>query len=213
MGGWSAPAALPVDVSPLWINGVDSHSNARHPVKCVRTLARIPRAVLLAAPAAWLAACSGSLLGATPREELGAPAPGVVVGTGGGSASDGMYSGPSMPQPVAPPPTSNDGRDRQFEILIEAVTALRQEVSRSSERSSDLARETERLRSIVASLRRHLTKSREENRVLRDHVHALEKRLEEVRTPPLDGAEEARPSEAPTPAEAAGDAGTAPPAQ
>ncbi len=211
MGGWSAPTAVSLDVSSRWINGGDSHSNARLPVNRVRTLACFPRAALLAAPAMYLAACGGGAGTVTPGDGLQGPAPsGLVRATeppaasrvpdaslGGGSEGTGdtISSGGPMPKPSPSPQSSPEGRDRQFEILNEAVSALRQEASRSYQRVNDLARETERLRTLIASLQRRLAKSRGENRDLVDHVRELEERLQEVRTPPPEAPEEARPSE------------------
>lgn len=215
MGEWSTPAAVSLDVSSLWINGGDSHSNARLPVNRVRMLARFPRAALLAAPAVYLAGCgSGGARVATPNDGLQGPAPSAVVratqppeppaATGvpeaslGGTAEgggDATSSGSPTSQSLQAPPASLEGRDRQFEILNEAVSALRQEASRSYERVSDLARETERLRALLASLQRRLARGREQNRELLDHVRELEERLQEIRTLPPEAVEEAPPSE------------------
>jgi hypothetical protein len=214
MGGWSAPAVVSLDVSSCWINGGDSHSNARLPVNRVRTLACFPRAALLVAPAVCLAACGGGARTVTPGDGLQGPAPSALVrateppaaasgtpdaplGADSEGAGDTISSGAPTPEPSPSPQASLEGRDRQFEILNEAVSALRQEASRSYQRVSDLARDTERLRTLLASLQRRLAKSRGENRALIDHVRELEERLQEVRTPPPEAAEEARPSEPP----------------
>lgn len=172
-----------------------------------------PRAVLLAAPAMYLAACGGGARSVSPGDGLQGPAPSAVVratepppaslvpeaslGGGAEGAGNTISSGAPTPEPAPPSQASLEGRDRQFEILNEAVSALRQEASRSYQRVSDLARETERLRTLIASLQRRLAKSREENRDLVDQVRELEERLQEVRTPPPEAAEEARPSEPP----------------
>ena len=66
--------------------------------------------------------------------------------------------------------------------MNEAVAALRQEVSRSYAQVDELTREGDRLRALVASLRRDLAKSRDENKALKSHIRALERRLSEVRT-------------------------------
>jgi hypothetical protein len=97
----------------------------------------------------------------------------------------------------------NDNRDRQLDILNEAVSALRQEASRSYQRTNDLARDTERLRGLIASLQKRIAKSRDQNRELLDHVHGLEKRLQEIGTPaPPEGSESAKPNEPPPVAQA-----------
>ncbi len=159
----------------------------------VRTLARFPRAVLLGALAAYLAACSGGARGVAPGQGPQGPAPSALVPTTQPTEPNGVSSEASTASPA--PQASLEGRDRQFEILNEAVSALRQEASRSYERVSDLTRETERLRVLIASLQRRLAKNRDENRELLDHVRELEERLQEVRTPPPEGAGEARPGD------------------
>ena len=149
----------------------------------VRTLARIPRAALLAAAAACLAAC-GSSTARSVASSNGLPesAPAEVT------SSAEVAGGVSASSPA------NDSRERQFEILNEAVSALRQEAARSYERTSELSRETERLRGLIASLQRRLVKSRDQNRELLDHIHDLEKRLEEIGTPPPVPVESPAPS-------------------
>ncbi len=152
-------------------------------VNRVRSLVRISRAALLAAPAACLAACSSGLpQPVTTGEGVPGPAPAAVI----------------RPAQQPEPSASNENRDRQFEILNEAVSALRQEASRSYERASNLARDTERLRGAVDSLQRRLAKSRGDNRELLDHIQDLEKRLQEVGTPPLDGVANTGPSGPPS---------------
>jgi hypothetical protein len=172
-----------------------------------------PRAALLAAPAVYLAACGGGARIVTPGDGLQGAAPSAVVratepppasrvpdaslGGGAEGAGDTISSGAPTSEPSPSSQASLEGRDRQFEILNEAVSALRQEASRSYQRASDLARETERLRTLIASLQRRLAKNRKENRDLVDHVRELEERLQEVRTPPPEATEGARPSEPP----------------
>jgi len=93
------------------------------------------------------------------------------------------------------------------------VIALRQEVARSYQRSEELGQENERLRTLVASLRRELGKSRSENKTLQEHLHALEKRLHEISSPPPSGGGEGPPAnEPPAPAPAEPTAASAPPA-
>jgi len=95
------------------------------------------------------------------------------------------------PAANAPPPAatpSDDARDRQFEILNAAVSALRQEVSRSYERVEELDAENQRLRGLVASLRRDLRKSRGANKALEDNLRTLEKQLSEISSPPEESA-------------------------
>jgi hypothetical protein len=152
-------------------------------VNRVRLLVRISRAALLAAPAACLAACSSRLpQPVTTGEGVAGPAPAAVV----------------RPAQPPEPAASNENRDRQFEILNEAVSALRQEASRSYERASELAHDTERLRGTVDSLQRRLAKSRGDNRETLDHIQDLEKQLREVGTPPLDGVVNTAPSAPPS---------------
>jgi hypothetical protein len=172
---------------------VDSHSNARRLVNRVRTLTRIPRAALLAAAAGCLAACGGSAARSVASgNELPAAAPAVVAGDAEVAGGAPAASPPSVTSTSAP---ANDTRERQLEILNEAVSALRQEAARSYERTNELARETERLRGLIASLQRRLAKSRDQNRGLLDHIHDLEKKLEEIGTPPPVGVESPAPSE------------------
>ncbi len=93
--------------------------------------------------------------------------------------------------------TSNDVRDRQIDMLTEAVTALRQEVAKSYENSQRLTQENEKLRQVVASLRRELNKGKGANNVLKDHLQALEKRMRELRPPPLESSGAAKTAPAP----------------
>ena len=192
-----------MDLSALWINGGDSHSNARRLVNRLRTLARIPRAALLAAAAAYLAACSSSASrNVAPGDGLSVGAPAAPPPEAG---SEGVQVNQETPPP-SPPSTSstaNANRDRQLDILNEAVAALRQEASRSYQRTNDLARDTERLRGLIASLQKRIAKSRVQNRELLDHVHGLERKLQEIGTPaPPEGLESAKPIEPPPVAEA-----------
>jgi hypothetical protein len=158
----------------------------------------------------YLAACgSGAARGVAPGDGLQGPASSAAVQSmqppqaPGAAAAPLGESGEGAGDTVtSAPPASLEGRDRQFEILNEAVSALRQEASRSYERVSDLARETERLRGLLASLQRRLARSRDHNRELLDHVRELEERLQEVRTPPPEGIENAPPSEPPPPSQA-----------
>jgi hypothetical protein len=103
-----------------------------------------------------------------------------------------------MPPPEAqtPLPTfatpSTDAADKQFEILTEAVDALRQEVARGDARSQELVKENKRLRALVDSLLRDLTKSRGEDQRLKNQVQALEKQLREIGVTPPEAAGERR---------------------
>jgi hypothetical protein len=101
--------------------------------------------------------------------------------------------------------TPNDVRDRQIDMLTEAVAALRQEVARSYEHSQRMTQENEKLRAVVASLRRELEKGKGANKVLKENLQALEKRMRELRPPPLgsSGAGKPAPAEAPEEAPAA----------
>lgn len=136
-----------MDVPPLWINPLDSHTSGADRV--ARPLHIVQVVVALASTA--LGACSGT------------------------------FPGPS-PEPAPAPPVF-DARDRQLDILTEAVGVLREELGRSYENSQQLAQETERLRRLAASLQRELGKRRGENKALRDRVRALEKELSEIGTP------------------------------
>ena len=168
----------------------------------LRTLVRIARAALLAAAAAYLAACSSSASrNVAPGDGLSGAAPSVVA-PGAGSESAPVNPGTPPPSPPSTSSTASDSRGRQLDILNEAVSALRQEASRSYERTNDLARDTERLRGLIASLQRRIAKSRDQNRELLDHVHGLEKRLQEIGTPAPEGLESAKPNEPPPVAEA-----------
>jgi hypothetical protein len=128
------------------------------------------------------------------------PSAGAVgFGSSQSPAAEPAPAPPPVPAPygppaeTAPPPAaapSEDARDRQFEILNEAVAALRQEVSRSYERAEELGAENERLRALVASLRRDLRKSRGANKSLDDQLRALEKKLSEIGSPPPEGGAE-----------------------
>jgi chromosome segregation ATPase len=83
-----------------------------------------------------------------------------------------------------PPSPALDVRERQFEILTEAVTALRQEVSRSYAHSQQMTQENQRLRALVAALKNELVKTRSDNKAIRSQLRTVEKRLREVRSTP-----------------------------
>jgi hypothetical protein len=123
-----------------------------------------------------------------PVPSAGAVGSGPVQSPAGASPPPPSPASPLHPPAAnAPPPAaapSDDARDRQFEILNAAVSALRQEVSRSYERVEELGAENQRLRGLVASLRRDLRKSRGANQSLEDHLRTLEKRLSEISSPP-----------------------------
>jgi cell division septum initiation protein DivIVA len=70
--------------------------------------------------------------------------------------------------------------------LTDAVTALREEVARSYAHSQGLTQENEKLRAVVASLRRELAKGKGANKELKDHLQSLENRMRELRPPPLE---------------------------
>ncbi len=97
-----------------------------------------------------------------------------------------MVREPDMPPPEAqtPLPTSatpsTDATDKQFEILTAAVDTLRQEVARGDTRSQELLKENKRLRALVDSLLRDLTKSRGEDQRLKNQLQALEEQLREI---------------------------------
>jgi LysM repeat protein len=92
---------------------------------------------------------------------------------------------------TAPPTTpSLEAREKQFEILMQAVTALHQEIDRNDSRSEELSKENQRLRAQVEELLRDLSKGRAEDQRLNDQLQALEEELREIAaTPPLAGGE------------------------
>lgn len=98
-----------------------------------------------------------------------------------------------LPTPIAtaPPATpSIEAREKQFEILTQAVTALHQEIDRNDSRSEELLKENERLRAQVEELLRDLSKGRAEDQRLTDQLQALERELREIAaTPPLTAGE------------------------
>lgn len=148
--------------------------------------------------------------GAAARELAppAATAPGGGPGTGAPSTyygapetpPSGLSTAPSaeLPASALPAPPASDARDRQLEILIDAVAALRQESQRSYDRSEDLRRENKRLRALAAALRRELAKSRDEKKALEENLRALENQLEEMSPPAAVDSGEALPREAPT---------------
>jgi hypothetical protein len=209
MGRRKTARALSVGIPAHWIIGPDSHTNALHRVRASFNI----RHAWLALTTAWLAACSSTLHGAgsspgVPQQPLPqssvtrappeaapsvatAPAPLPYTAADGSAPSPGGGLPPEYPPPGAnaPPPAatpSDEARDRQFEILNEAVAALRQEVSRSYARAEELGAENRRLRALVASLRQDLRKSRSANKALDDHLRTLEKRLSEISSPPQE---------------------------
>src|SRR5207244_9774397 len=54
------------------------------------------------------------------------------------------------------------------------------------EHSQQLTQENEKLREVVASLRREIARGKGANKVLKDHLQALEKRMRELRPEPLE---------------------------
>ncbi len=125
------------------------------------------------------------------RQRPAEPAPGPAVVSAAPVPATAMPYSAAPPsaavQTSATPPvmTPNEVRDRQIDLLTEAVSALRQEVARSYEHSQRLTQENEKLRGVVASLRRELAKAKGSNEALKDHLQALEKRMRELRPPPL----------------------------
>lgn len=93
--------------------------------------------------------------------------------------------------------TSASARDRQMEILTEAVAALRQEIARSYAYSDGLVEETKKLHVQITSLKRELGESKQENQALKNQIRTLEKRLREIRTPPPEGAAGPAPATGP----------------
>jgi len=68
--------------------------------------------------------------------------------------------------------------------MTAAVAALRQELARSYTHSQKLTQEGERLRALVSSLRRELGKRSRQNKVLKNRLEALERKLQEITTTP-----------------------------
>ena len=139
----------------------------------------------------------------------------AMPGGAGPSASIGTQPYTAIPPqggavPSSPPPmTSFDPRDKQLELLTEAVAALRQEVARSYEHSQVLTQENEKLRSVIASLRRELAKEKGGSKALKEHLQSLENRMRELQPPPLEPP--TRPNRAaPPPAAAAPSAPSSP---
>ena len=104
------------------------------------------------------------------------------------------------PPPAAP---SSEARDRQFDILNEAVAALRQEVARGYERAQELGEQNEWLRELVTSLRSDLRKSRDRNKSLDDRLQVLQKKLHEISAPPPEETAVTEPRGAASPEEKA----------
>jgi LysM repeat protein len=119
-----------------------------------------PRAIAITlAAASWLVVCGGTVSRAQSEGAQPAATPGA--------------SSPATSTPW-------DAREQQFEILTQAVTALCQEIARNNARSEELTAEKTRLRAKVASLRRELSSSEDEDERLRNRAQALEKQLREV---------------------------------
>lgn len=163
------------------------------------------RAALLFASAAWLVACGGTL-----------PSPSAGYETSSSSTrppETATADTPAAPPPEAPAPRpepavpapaaklSPEAREAQMAILVQAVSALHQEIDRNDARSEDLLEENRRLRAEVASLLSDLNTSRSEDQRLQAALQALERELREIRTtPPLGDselAEDEEPTEAP----------------
>jgi hypothetical protein len=107
--------------------------------------------------------------------------------------------GGAATEPPAPP-APYDPREKQIELLTDAVMALRQEVGRSYEHSQRLTQENEKLRGVVAGLRRELAKEKGGSKVLREQLESLEKRMRELEPPPLEPPNEAGASAPSAPA-------------
>jgi hypothetical protein len=188
--------------------GADSHTNALHRVRGALHISHVPVALTLAAglvacnssrafrssPRPAYQAPSRSTASDPPREEAQPPPPASSARAPAEPPGPGSTQSPtSEPQPAAslaaaPSPSagvpSDDPLERQFEILNEAVAALRKEVARSYDRAQDLGTENERLHALIASLRRDLGKSRRATKSLTNRLQALEKRLHEISSPP-----------------------------
>jgi LysM domain-containing protein len=94
-----------------------------------------------------------------------------------------------VPAPVTPsavPTPSTEARDKQLDILTQAVNALHQEVARNDTRSLELLTENKRLRAEVDSLLRDLSRSRDVNHRVKKKLQTLQERLREIaEIPPL----------------------------
>jgi LysM repeat protein len=105
----------------------------------------------------------------------------VVGGATVGRAQSAPEQAATVPGATSPTTvTASDAREQQFEILTQAVTALCQEIARNNAKSEELTAERTRLRAKVASLRRELRASEDEDERLRSRAEALEKQLREV---------------------------------
>ncbi len=114
---------------------------------------------------------------------------------------------PVTTPPVNAPPT--ESRDKQLEILTQAVIALHQEVARNDTRSEELLKENERLRAEVNSLLRDLDKSREANQRVKKKLRFLQEQLRAIAEGPLLATADQpddESAEPPPPAPARGDA-------
>jgi LysM domain len=144
--------------------------------------------------AAWLAACTGTLRGAPSAPEAPSqrePTSEAPVGREPNTPLPELQAPLPTPIATAPPTTrSIEAREKQFEILTQAVAALHQEIARNDSRSEELLKENKRLRAQVEELLRDLSKGRAEDQRLNDQLQALEKELREIAaTPPLEAGE------------------------
>jgi LysM repeat protein len=139
-------------------------------------------------PAAWLTACGGMRRGASVPETPSQLAP---------RSEPPVVSEPFAPppptaavptQPVTTPPITApapDSRDKQLEILTQAVIALHQEVARNDARSEKFLKENERLRGEVDSLLRDLDRSRDANQRVKKKLRALQEQLRAIAESPV----------------------------
>jgi LysM repeat protein len=163
------------------------------------------RAALLFASAAWLVACGGTLPSPSAADETPSsstrPPETATADTPAVPPPEAPAPRPAPPVPAPAAKLSPEARDKQMAILVQAVSALHQEIDRNDARSEELLEENRRLRAEVASLLSDLDKSRSEDQRLEAALQALERDLRAIRTaPPLgdsDLAEDGEPAEAP----------------
>jgi hypothetical protein len=145
--------------------------------------------VIALASAAWFTAC-----GSTPRRASVPETPPQTARSEPPVVSGPLEAPPSTPLPTAapapvaaPPATapSNESRDKQLEILTQAVIALHREVARNDAQAENLLKENERLRAEVDSLLRDLDKSRDANERVKNKLRSLQEQLRAIAEAPL----------------------------
>jgi hypothetical protein len=138
--------------------------------------------------AAWLTACGGTRRGASVAETPSQLAPSFESPVVSAPPAPPPPTGGVPTPPVTTPPVTApalESRDKQLEILTQAVIALHQEVARNDAQSEKLLKENERLRAEVDSLLRDLDKSRDANQRVRKKLRVLQERLRTIAESPL----------------------------